>query len=116
MTGNVPAAAVLDALKQLSHDIRGAIRACGTSELATGPAAAVAAVAAAAATCCGRACCCCCTCCQAFATNLLCLPMADLDVGTSVRRHQQLPALDFLRDYVSANKPVVLTGEGGSWG
>ena len=35
----------------------------------------------------------------------------DLDVGTSVDRHQKLPVVQFLRDYVAASKPVVLTSE-----
>lgn len=37
--------------------------------------------------------------------------LADLDVGSSVDRHQKLPVVQFLRDYVAANKPVVLTSE-----
>ncbi|KAI7840470.1 hypothetical protein COHA_005772 [Chlorella ohadii] len=36
----------------------------------------------------------------------------DLDVGSGVDRHQKLP---FLRDYVAANKPVILTGVVSHW-
>ncbi|KAL4423232.1 hypothetical protein ABPG77_000024 [Micractinium sp. CCAP 211/92] len=39
----------------------------------------------------------------------------DLDVGSSVDRHQKLPVVQFLRDYVAANKPVVLTGVVSHW-
>lgn len=36
---------------------------------------------------------------------------AELDIGSTVDRHQKLPVVQFLRDYVAANKPVVLTSE-----
>ena len=36
--------------------------------------------------------------------------VADLDVGTVVVRRDTLSSLDFLRDFVAHNKPVVLTG------
>ncbi|KAL4434322.1 hypothetical protein ABPG75_000763 [Micractinium tetrahymenae] len=39
----------------------------------------------------------------------------DLDVGSSVDRHQKLPVVQFLRDYVAANKPVVLTSVVSHW-
>ncbi|PRW58748.1 jmjC domain-containing 7 isoform X1 [Chlorella sorokiniana] len=39
----------------------------------------------------------------------------DLDVGSGVDRHQKLPVVQFLRDYVAANKPVILTGVVSHW-
>ena len=98
------AAAVLDALKQLSHDMRGAIGTLAKSEtmqpaarhlrcrLTTGRI----------------------LCCLRWLTAAACAALpcsADLDVGSSVDRHYQLPVVQFLREYVAANKPVVLTGE-----
>jgi hypothetical protein len=77
-------AAVLDVLRQLSHDIRGMLcPACGYRLL---PAAVP-------------------------ALSSTSMPPADLDVGTAVDRHQSLSAVQFLREYVAANKPVLLTGE-----
>ncbi|KAI3438998.1 hypothetical protein D9Q98_001410 [Chlorella vulgaris] len=39
----------------------------------------------------------------------------DLDVGTAVDRHQSLSAVQFLREYVAANKPVLLTDAISHW-
>lgn len=116
----VPAEAVLAVLKQLSHDIRGAQRtARGEGWLQRRHPARPAAGAPPSALALARACrqqlmlplyrgvtplCSC--------LWVTCCPIsADLDVGTSVDRHQKLAVVQFLRDYVAANKPVVLTSE-----
>lgn len=90
--------AVLSILKALSHDIRGAGRAVGLRSLGvdrrppSAPPAPPLAL-------------------PPLLTSQLSPPPAssDLDVGSTVDRHQKLPVVQFLRDYVAANKPVVLT-------